>query len=368
MQRVGAWVTAGLLLAGCGGGVKNKFEPPNNTTLQVNAVVPATGPVNGGTQAEVQGKGFDDGTGTVSVLFDGFPAQVLNVTDTAVTIVVPPGEGVGSVSVTIENLIGNKTLSDGYAYSEPVFGAAALLWAYDFINPNQFDPAQNDYVDAYAAFFEPVEYSLVDDPPTENTCVLNPTSAGNTFNLLDAGDSALLDSQGLSVNMPRQDTGGGAEYYPTNIIPGTSVYAPDATYTLSAPGSGELEGFDPVEALITPGDFSVDSPAIGSVPAPSVSRNVDLGFIWSGGTPGNVFFIQLDGYANGSYTGKTLLCRPSDVGGFTIPGGQLGQLNQADQAVVYVGRRIDAFFVLPSNSSLGHTAGVIYKVGVVNFQ
>lgn len=365
MHRLGAWVLGFALLFGCGTKVDGG-GPPGGTTLQVTGVVPATGPVNGGTQVDVQGSGFDDGTGFVGVLFDGYPAEIVSITDTAVTVITPPGGDVGAISVTVENAFGTKTLSDGYTYSEAVYGAAALLWAYDFINPNQFNPVQNDYVDAYAAFFDPTATSLIDDPPTENTCQFNPQGSGNTFVLWDAGANVALDAGGLAVQMPRQDTGSGIVYYPTSVIPGTSVYAPETVYTLAAEGGNDLDAFDPVDALVTPGDFSVTSPDIGAIPAPTVNRSADLGFTWSGGTPGNVFFIQLDGYDANGYTGETLLCRPSDIGGFTVPGNQLAGMTQATQAVVYVGRRLDAYFLLPPNSALGHSAGVIYKVGVLN--
>ncbi len=63
----------------------------------VSGISPASGPIVGGATTIITGKGL---TGTTAVKFGSASATILSVTDTSLTVTVPPGSGVVDVTVT----------------------------------------------------------------------------------------------------------------------------------------------------------------------------------------------------------------------------------------------------------------------------
>ena len=63
----------------------------------VSGISPASGPIVGGATVTISGKGL---TGATEVKFGSAAATILSVTDTSITVTIPPGSGVVDVSVT----------------------------------------------------------------------------------------------------------------------------------------------------------------------------------------------------------------------------------------------------------------------------
>lgn len=86
-----------------------------NPQLNVSAVVPPSGWVDGSNVVEVQGTGFAPGA---SVTFDGVPATSVSVQDhTRLTCTVPAGSVGGPVDVVVsQNPNDSATLAGGYSY------------------------------------------------------------------------------------------------------------------------------------------------------------------------------------------------------------------------------------------------------------
>ncbi len=82
----------------------------------ITGVAPANGPLEGGTAVAIDGAGFE---GTVSVTVDGLPAVVtgVNPAHTQVTVVMPPGNGLGPVDIDLTaSLAGAVTAPGAYTY------------------------------------------------------------------------------------------------------------------------------------------------------------------------------------------------------------------------------------------------------------
>lgn len=353
------------IAVGCGVKVNDEGDPPGKSSIHVTSISPVNGPINGGTQVTIEGSGFDDGTGTIGVWFGGYYGEVAGFDDTSIVVYTPPGDDFGAVEVGVENAFGQQVLPDAFEYGNFVYGAVTILSAFDIVNPNQFNPAVNDYMDAYMAFTQPTENELTVPIPPANSCEFNPPDQPfGSVVLLDAGNNVTLSGPGSDVLLPRQT---GPRYYPTNVIPGTSAFFQDATYTVSNDGGPDIPAMGEIDALVTPTDFVVAAPNIGAVPLQTVSRGIDLTFQWSGGSPG-LFYIELAGYLQGTgYTNEKLRCRADDSGSFTIAGGYMNMFTQSDQLVVTVARRTDAYWVVPTNSALGQSVGIINKIGVLAY-
>jgi hypothetical protein len=86
----------------------------------------------GGQQIEISGSGFGEDPNGITVMFGNQNADVVSMTDSAVTVQVPHGPvGGGAVDIRIGNSAGRDTLNLGYTYKlpgngiEPVFGDVA---------------------------------------------------------------------------------------------------------------------------------------------------------------------------------------------------------------------------------------------------
>ncbi len=82
--------------------------------LRVSAVAPLTGPVAGGTNITLSGKGF---TGATGVTIGGVPAtNVTVVSDTQLTATTPAGTAAGAFPVTVTTPRESWTVRDGFSY------------------------------------------------------------------------------------------------------------------------------------------------------------------------------------------------------------------------------------------------------------
>ncbi len=93
---------------------------------KVVALAPAAGPIEGGNEATLVGRGFE--AGSVVRFGESEAEKVTLIDDEHLVAVVPPGDGEGFVSVTVETQYGFGGLADGYYYMpvEPVAGVAVI--------------------------------------------------------------------------------------------------------------------------------------------------------------------------------------------------------------------------------------------------
>ena len=109
-------VNAGGLMAILEDGFKYSEDPQIFPAPKLKALVPASGPITGGTVVSFQGEDFQDGA---KVLFSGLQAEVSFLDSTSLLVVTPPGNQ-GGVDVTVLNPDGQgSTLPDGFVYVLP---------------------------------------------------------------------------------------------------------------------------------------------------------------------------------------------------------------------------------------------------------
>jgi hypothetical protein len=100
-----------LLVAAC--------SAPGDTTIRIDAVTPAYGPLAGGTRIEIAGDRFADGAGPTRVLVGGREAPLANAIDDAtLEVVIPAGDQPGDAELVVFN-------HNGTAISTTLFHYAA---------------------------------------------------------------------------------------------------------------------------------------------------------------------------------------------------------------------------------------------------
>ena len=141
LRVIAVLVAPSLMCAACGGCVSNgngnDDNGPNGTPVEISfdAVVPDSGPVSGGTEVRLEGRGFLEEVAEsaaiaslhTAVRFGDGPAQGVEViSDTIIRVLTPPGI-LGSFDVHVENPNGTATCSGCFEYTdeeepvEPVF-------------------------------------------------------------------------------------------------------------------------------------------------------------------------------------------------------------------------------------------------------
>lgn len=109
--------------------LRNVFRYYEDT--RVSSIAPLTGPLGGGTQVVITGKGFD---GATSVTFGGVAAASFTVdSPTQITAVTPAGAATGKVPVTITTPRDAWTVRDGFYYEGS--GALVLGGAFPHVGP-----------------------------------------------------------------------------------------------------------------------------------------------------------------------------------------------------------------------------------------
>ncbi len=112
-----------LALVGCGGGGGGGGTPVPVPTI--TSVSPDTGTTVGGTPVTITGTNFLAlGAGPNVVIFDGMSAlSVVTVNDTTITCL-SPAHADGLISVVVQNLLGQATLTDCFTYESRFLYAA----------------------------------------------------------------------------------------------------------------------------------------------------------------------------------------------------------------------------------------------------
>lgn len=85
-------------------------------TVAVEAVEPASGPLEGGNEVVIRGQGFGDAP---VVFFGALQAEVTATSDTALTVIAPPGS-LATVDVEVRTAGLRGRLADAYTWTQPV--------------------------------------------------------------------------------------------------------------------------------------------------------------------------------------------------------------------------------------------------------
>ncbi len=129
-KMLSLWVPSMLLLAACDNR-QPYYDSEGAVSVYGLSVESEAGNI-GGAEIEVTGAGFGSNVNGVTVMFGNQNAEVLNVTDSTITVKVPHGPvGGGAVDVRVGNSEGQDALVGGYTYQtpgngiEPVYGEVA---------------------------------------------------------------------------------------------------------------------------------------------------------------------------------------------------------------------------------------------------
>lgn len=191
--------------------------------FQIDAINPATGPVEGGTTVLISGAGF---TGTPTVFFGPLAAASVVVNSaTELEVVTPAGSG-GAVDVTVRLASGRQAVAvDGFFYTDAL-AVFALV-------PNRGSQSGNTEVTVAGKGFAPGAEVLVDGVAGTNVQVLDastlsfrtpPHAPGIVEVVVNQGSESATSPMGFTYYDPGSFAGGGWG----NPIEGTvniSVYA-----------------------------------------------------------------------------------------------------------------------------------------------
>lgn len=219
------------------------IDPPTITD-----VTPATGGTSGGTTVTITGTNF---LSTTDVTFDGTPANVVTITDTALTVTTP-AHSVGTFDVVVTTLAGSATLGAGFTY-------AAVIPTISAITPNSGLIAGGTTLTITGTGFFGVTAVNFDGVAGTSLDVLSDTSLMITTPAHAAG----------AVDVVVQTAAGSATEasgytYVTAVTPGTITGASDNPGILSGTGLAWL-GTDP-------GAYAVFScPGLGC----NINQNID---------------------------------------------------------------------------------------------
>ncbi len=235
-------------------GDDDDFTPSG--TVQVSAVSPNVGIVNGGYPARVFGANFTTVQDT-NIYFAGAVAPVTECVNNECTVTVPAASGPGAVNVTVENSNGVGILEDGFTYEDDLSDLTTYtveLTRFEHLYPEAYgDPPPDSYVASIAYFFTPMEMdsyaqlSWGNLLPAPGNCITYtyPTDWGSTsISPYDAGTSVSL--QGPS-NLTLPSVKHYYLYESTNL----ADYQPGA-YTLTIPGGADLAAENLSSALVVP--------------------------------------------------------------------------------------------------------------------
>lgn len=189
-----AFALVALPATGCG------VNTSQNGSVQITSISPPSGSITGGVTVTLAGRGFDDGSGSATVVFGTVPAEVLAVTDTSIDARIPSGLTCGAVDVQVTN-------GNGAAFKEGAFsyeGGTGTLTVTS-IDPTSGELAGNTQVTITGSGFSggvgvaiggvPLRnISIVSD--TEITAITPPAVEGGAGDLLlrNCGSQASIPS------------------------------------------------------------------------------------------------------------------------------------------------------------------------------
>lgn len=88
----------------------------SSSMLRIDSITPNTGPLAGGTAVTIKGNVFISGS-IVTIGGKTLGSQIIQDSQT-ITGIIPAGDNIGKVDVTITNSLGTSTLTDGYLYND----------------------------------------------------------------------------------------------------------------------------------------------------------------------------------------------------------------------------------------------------------
>ncbi len=147
-KMLSLWVPSLLLVAACDNR-QPYYDSEGEVSVYGLSVESESGNV-GGAEIEVTGSGFGSDINGVTVMFGNQNAEVLNVTDSVITVRVPHGPvGGGAVDVRVGNSEGQDALVGGYTYALPGNGIAPVFGEVASENQIAYVAVANDMTSCY---------------------------------------------------------------------------------------------------------------------------------------------------------------------------------------------------------------------------
>jgi hypothetical protein len=324
---------------------------PLPPAVRIDAVTPAEGPVGGGTEVVLSGRGFD---GTVRVRFDDATALVDVTSSNTLRVAVPPAPGgrAASVDVTVVSDRGEATLADGFTYvnadtegrdtagTSPAAGKVVGYVELGHLQtacPECFGRSSSLDIQATAIFHAPTDVDWNDWLPANGTCGANHDPYDLTVQVQDLGATLVLQS---GVNAIALTRGSSPAYDPT-YLSGQLTDAQivrNASWDLVIPGPGDwgtttLPGALVTGTLITaiaPDGLLLTGNGLFTQPLDRAGQV----FSWSplGADRAVVRLTAADG------TNRTITCVGADAGSLLVPGGALSTWQRGTPVIVDVYR------------------------------
>jgi len=329
------------------------------TILLVDAVTPAFGPVEGGSEVAVGGDGFD---ASARVWFDGVEATVLSWSASELVVETPVMGTLGRVDVDVETTDGLGVLPGGFealdfADARGLSGALGAVEVYDVLG-GYWGPGMEDFGLAW--------WWLLDTPENVHFWQL---FAGDSMGSCsrNAYDPAAYPE--LNVDMQSMLTVGGVSFAMQDAIGNgverqlaTTDYVSSASWDLSAT-SATLPDFAVMGFARTPADFALTAPANLSGSAVPTLGPSQLDFAWTG-ADGDLVLIYIKRYADdGSLVESVGCAADASVGTFSVPSSAFSTWTSGHTLYIYVGNVIEGDAVLPYNNSTSAVAGISWKLG-----
>jgi hypothetical protein len=335
-------------LAACGSlTVPNPDPAP--AAVRIDAVTPDEGPIDGGTEVVVSGRGFD---GTVRVRFDDATALVDVTSSNTLRVAVPPApQGrPGAVDVTVTSDRGEATLPDAFTYVGAADTDTALppsvagkvvgyveLGHLQTACPACFGRSASLDIQATAIFHAPTDVDWNDWLPANGTCGAGYDPYDLTVVVEDLGPTLVLQS---GVNAIALTRGSSPSYDPTYLSGplDDAQIVRNASWDLVIPGPGDwgtttLPGALVTGTLITaiaPEGLLLTGDGLFTQP---LDRSGQV-FSWTplGADRAIVRLTAADG------TNRTITCVGADAGSLLVPGGALSTWQRGTPVIVDVYR------------------------------
>ena len=313
--------------------------------VRIDAVHPAFGPVEGGTDVTVTGAGF---TGEVALWFGGAEVEVTVLGEGTLVATSPEAKVETTVELRVVSDLGEAVLEDGFTYGEgggsdgggdtggdggdgggdgggdTAVGLTSGLVEFSYLVigcPDCFNLPSNLQINASAGFHEPVSGSWLDWLPPNGSCVLDPSRSSPASSFEDLGSFVYLQSGGDSLSLQRTVSDGQTTYAADGL--GQYDYIKNAAWDVVVPDGGAGGAFTADDALATTAGFDDISPlsflADGSQAFPDFKASA-FSFSWSPSGVSSSVVIDVYVYSpTGSSVLGEILCASSDGGSLTVP-------------------------------------------------
>ena len=395
---LGRCVALAIPAAGCG--VPGLASPAKDSGVEVvgggqaeaavgiDALLPASAPLESPTAVEVTGWGFD---GEVRFWFGNseVPVEVLGPRRLRVTT--PSVRAEAAVDVRVRSALGEAELVDGFWFTNTPTGgdsgtsggtgggdgsadsgsgdATGLVSGYVELGlyvvgcPSCLGFAEPIVGEAYAVLHEPMTGAWLDWLPSTGRCVNDPRRTGLTSAGRDDGPSLFLQGGAAGIALNRVRDGSSATYIASGLGTAEMPYntsfdllAPSATVPYTVTGAvrtvrDAFDAFEPIELLND-----------GAYAFAELSAGYAL-FQWAPTGVADAMMINIQVYdgRTGAYRGE-ILCAAADSGSFVVPSSAFGDYYADDLAAVWIYRwsMTDAIAPLDGSTIQGaHAVGLI---------